>query len=97
MTPLFQASHKRHLDVIQLLLDRGADINGQNYVGGTMLHFMSWSGTHYFPVIKLLVANNADISIRNSDGKNAADVASIKEIADFLTNELSRQNDFVLK
>ena len=60
-------------EVVELLLDSGANVNMKNYLGWTALMMASDYG--YKEVVKLLIDNNADISKKNSAGKTALTLA----------------------
>jgi len=57
ITPLHYASEHGHTDVIQLLIDHGADIDAKNKWGTTPLHLASSHG--HTEIVKLLKANGA--------------------------------------
>ena len=65
------ATFRRQPDTIDLLLSKGADINGTNSAGQTALHVAAKTG--YLQTVKLLVSHGADRSIRDKVGKTAAD------------------------
>ncbi|HEY4339010.1 MAG TPA: ankyrin repeat domain-containing protein [Steroidobacteraceae bacterium] len=60
--------------VIQLLLNAGADINARAVDGGTALHGAASRGRN--AIVNLLVAHNADPAIKDARGRTAADVAN---------------------
>lgn len=63
--PLNWASDYGHVDVVKLLLDRGADINTKDKeAGSTPLHGASSLG--YVDVIKLLLEKGADINAKDT-------------------------------
>jgi hypothetical protein len=59
--------------IIDLLLAHGADVNRQANDGTTALHGAASRGRN--PVINLLAARRADLSITDARGRTAADVA----------------------
>jgi len=60
-------------EIIQLLLDAGVDINQRAVDGSTALHGAAGRGRN--EIVKLLAARNADLSIKDTRGRTAADVA----------------------
>jgi len=72
VTPLFCAVARNYVDIIQLLIEHGADINGINgndRGGGysTVLSYASKWG--YSEAVHCLVANGADITIKDNKGE----------------------------
>lgn len=64
--PLYAAAKVGHLDMVTLLLDRGADINGTGVRGQTPLFIAAREGR--MPVVALLLARRADIHARSESG-----------------------------
>ncbi|MSR64427.1 MAG: hypothetical protein EXS18_01445 [Verrucomicrobiae bacterium] len=65
-TPLHFATEKGHLDVAELLLKKGADINAQDYMGMTPLH---WAvDRQQKDVVEFLIANKAQLDVTNEKG-----------------------------
>jgi uncharacterized protein len=62
-TALHNVAGEDQLDMINLLLDKGADPNAQNDVGIAPLHLAA-----YPEVAELLVRRGADINLRSHDG-----------------------------
>jgi ankyrin repeat protein len=58
---------------LQLLLDRGADVNAANQMGDTALHGATLRGST--AIIQFLVDHGADVNARNGRGKTALDIA----------------------
>lgn len=64
-TPLMEASQRDNLELVKLLLEKGADVNAQSYKNGnTALYEASQSSVYYntTKVAKELVANGADVN-----------------------------------
>ncbi|XP_078694710.1 uncharacterized protein LOC144923761 [Branchiostoma floridae x Branchiostoma belcheri] len=69
-TALHYASRNGHLEVCDLLLQRGANPNSQTRSGGvTPLHRAAYCG--HEAVVKLLLKKRADPGLCDEDGKNA--------------------------
>jgi ankyrin repeat protein len=59
--------------IVELLLDKGANINLANEDGWTPL--ICAASINRVDVIKILLSNGADINLKNKDGKTARDIA----------------------
>ena len=73
-TPLFVASRRGHLNVVQLLVERGASLDMQSVYGETPLHVASENG--HLSVVQLLVECGASLDTQNKGGKSPLHVAS---------------------
>jgi ankyrin repeat protein len=67
-------TEEQAIEIIKLLLDAGADINQNANDGGTVLHGAAGRGRN--EVVHLLVARNADLTVKDARGRTAADVAN---------------------
>ena len=65
-TPLFEASYKNHISICEMLLDKGAEVDGTNESGATPLQATAMFG--HKEVIKLLLERGADVSSKMSTG-----------------------------
>ena len=66
-TPLMYASRTEHVEVIELLLCRGADVLGSSLFGWTSLHFCVYYGRST-RVVQILVSAGADLTAQNGSG-----------------------------
>src|SRR5438309_8934793 len=67
-------------EIVRMLLDRGSDPNARRQSGSTPLHTVAFTGDR--GSLELLMKHRADPSIRNNDGKTAADIATARGHAD---------------
>jgi ankyrin repeat protein len=73
-TPLHYAVWKGHLDLVELLLAAGADVNAQNqndHWGTTPLHAAAHANQK--AIAALLLAHGADLEARDGNGKTPLD------------------------
>ena len=66
-TPLFVACQCNHLDVVQELLNRGADIHAQMVDGATPLFITAQNGHH--ELLKFLLKKGAEVDIKRKVSK----------------------------
>lgn len=72
--PLHQAVEANRLDIIQLLLTAGFNVNTQNNEGETPLHIACrW---HYLDILQTLIATGADVNVTDNDGDTPLGIAS---------------------
>ena len=81
-SPLYRALEDEHLEVAQLLLKYGADINSQDGSGRTMLHLASRRAKP--KLARLLLEHGANIHARDSQGKTPLQVAIDAEHQDIV-------------
>ncbi len=72
-TPLMRAIEKKDLSMVEILLRRGADVNGRNYQGLTPL--MAAVVESSPAAAKLLLDAGADVNARSEDGRTALSLA----------------------
>lgn len=77
-TPLQLATYFGHVEVVNLLIDAGADLNEVNENGDTALHKASFIG--HEELVILLLTHKADLSILNGEGRTAKDVAKTHDV-----------------
>ncbi|MBX7150367.1 ankyrin repeat domain-containing protein [bacterium] len=67
--PIHSAAAARHLAIVAMLIENGADVNARQHGGYTPLHSAAANGQS--DMIELLIQNGADIHARTDDGKSA--------------------------
>ena len=72
-TALHNATMDNRIDVIKLLLHKGADVNKQNDNKDTPLHFAAQF--NHTEVARLSIQNGADVNIRNDVNNTPLDYA----------------------
>ena len=66
---LMQESKRGNIDIVRMLIEKGADVNVQNKNGTTPLMFASFDG--HTEVARMLIENGADVNIKSDNGKTA--------------------------
>ena len=66
-TPLDITSYKGNIEIANMLIRRGADVNSKNSWGISPLHIASMDGK--IELAKLLIENGADVNIKDDFGK----------------------------
>lgn len=80
-TALIPACEKGYVETVRYLISQRVDINHVNNLGLTCLLevvILGDDSTKYQDIVKILLQNNADINIKDRDGKNALQIASTK-------------------
>jgi len=73
MTPLVSAGWGGHLDAIQFVLDRGAEVNKTGKFGKTALMMAAYSGDD--ECVEFLLSRGADLNLADQDGNTALSFA----------------------
>lgn len=81
MTPLTIAGSSQNIEIMQLLLDRGADINAK-IQGSPGLHKAIEEGLS--TTVKWAIEHGVDLKATDSNGKNALDIAYEKDKKDIV-------------
>ena len=92
-TPLHHAVYNDQTEIIRLLIDKGADVNGKRKAanhekGVTPLHEATWRST--IETMELLINNGADVNMKRADGAIALHYAvwfGLKEQTEFLLSK----------
>lgn len=88
MTPLICASWQGYGSIVEMLLDKNANIDAVDYSGDSAL---IWAvRANYYEIVRILLHNNANTSLINKEGDTALDIAikkGHKEIQELLEME----------
>ena len=84
---------KGFLDICELLINHGADVNKQNAEGNTLLNMAVWRG--HTAIVALLAKHGADLDVSNNHGSTALATAAYKSVLDnVIAWELSIFHDY---
>ncbi len=96
-TALHSALDDERFDIVELLLDKGADVNIEDDSGYAPLHIAaSYAAKHNPKVVELLISKGADINAKDNDGKTALAYAVEKahtEIAKILRKHGAKEEE----
>ncbi|PTY41398.1 ankyrin repeat domain-containing protein [Brachyspira hampsonii] len=81
-TPLMNAAYRGNTNIINMLLENGADINYTTDYGMTAL--MMAASFNQFEAAKVLLENNADTSVTDEYGRTALDLAKSEDYKDIV-------------
>jgi ankyrin repeat protein len=70
--PFREASNRKPLDAMQVLIDAGANVNAKTPAGDSALHIAAFAGK--IEVVRLLAKNGADLGLKDGAGLTALQV-----------------------
>jgi predicted LPLAT superfamily acyltransferase len=82
-TALRMASKYGETETVRLLLERGAEVDGNDTNGNTALHWASLDG--HLDTVRLLLERGADADGKNKNGRTALDFAKAKGHSEVVT------------
>src|SRR5262245_58457866 len=83
--PLHEACWAKHLNIVRILLDRGADVNARGDFGETPLHYaVRDDGAESIPIVALLLDAGADIEAKDERLRQNALGFALREFNDDL-------------
>ncbi|WP_179947520.1 ankyrin repeat domain-containing protein, partial [Wolbachia endosymbiont of Cylisticus convexus] len=86
-TPLHLAARSGYLNVVEKLIEKGANVNAKNSNGKTPLHYAAEKG--YLNVVEKLIEKGAYFDAENNKQQKPLDISrvnSYSEISKFLSN-----------
>ena len=83
MTALHIACSKGHKEIVELLLEKGSDIEAREETGRTSLHTASFRGQ--MGIVEFLLEKGANVNAQTNDGKSVLDWAMLSHNADVVT------------
>ncbi|XP_016356192.1 uncharacterized protein LOC107699450 [Sinocyclocheilus anshuiensis] len=87
-SPLVHAVENNFTDMVIFLIESGCDVNTQSYSGNTALH--SACGRGHIEIVRVLLKDGADSSLKNNHNDTAIMVAKNKKVSDVLRGRGTR-------
>ena len=88
---LCDAAQDGYVDVVRLLLDRGAEVNGQASGGMTPIHYAAWFA--HADVVRLLLDRGAEVNVKDNAGLTPLHYAAKDVYVDVIMLLLNRGAD----
>jgi len=95
LTPLMSAARYGKLDMVKLLLVRGANVNVKNSDGTTALKLASGGG--YTEIVKLLLDRGANVNACDEGNRTALHLATLENHADIVKILIEKNADLSIK
>ena len=92
-SPLHLAAIMGHVEVTELLIASGADLEGTDKYGNTPLHYAAHHGSK--EIVILLITNSADVNAKDKGGETPLNMAANKETADLLRKHGGKHGTFI--
>ena len=85
-TPVFNCSFNYSVELLNLLVEYGADINARDKYKNTLLHddYINCFDDHFEEFLKTLISLGFDINSKNTVGYTPLDLCENKKISDIL-------------
>ena len=90
-TALHIASRKGYVELVEMLLNNGADVNATDNNGNTALSFASQNG--HTEIVAMLLAARADVNIKSDFGGTALMLASLRGHTEIVAKLLEKGAD----
>lgn len=86
---ILQACIEDNLDMVEFLVQNGANVNLGDNEGWTPLHAAASCG--FFSIAKYLIEFGADVAAINNDGELVIDIAESDDMEDLLQKEVQKR------